>query len=97
MRAPAITSGEKYIGGTYIRNATQATVITMVADLIQEGTIDYRIEWVGEDVHRQVKEVTQGLGTEFLRPIKDALPPEITYDQIRLVVAYLKRTGAPPK
>ena len=33
------------------------------------------------------------LGVERLKPLKDALPPEITYDEIRLVVAKLRREG----
>jgi len=27
---------------------------------------------------------------ERLRPLKDSLPPEVTYDEIRLVVAHLR-------
>jgi len=30
-------------------------------------------------------------GIERLKPAKDILPPEITYDEIRLVVAKLRR------
>jgi hypothetical protein len=31
------------------------------------------------------------VGINGLRPLKDALPPEITYDEIRLVVARVRR------
>jgi hypothetical protein len=31
------------------------------------------------------------VGTDFLKPLKDVLPPEITYDEIKLVVAGLRR------
>jgi Helix-turn-helix domain len=31
------------------------------------------------------------LGTQWLKPLKEALPPEITYEEIRLVAARLKR------
>jgi hypothetical protein len=31
------------------------------------------------------------LGVNGLKPLKDALPPEITYDEIRLVVARVRR------
>ncbi|MGA8284298.1 MAG: helix-turn-helix domain-containing protein, partial [Candidatus Sulfotelmatobacter sp.] len=31
------------------------------------------------------------LGIDGLKPLKDALPPEITYDEIRLVVARVRR------
>ena len=32
-----------------------------------------------------------------LRPLKDALPPEVTYDEIRLVVARLRREQSQAK
>jgi len=32
-----------------------------------------------------------GLGLNSLKNLKDALPPEITYDEIRLVVARVRR------
>jgi hypothetical protein len=34
---------------------------------------------------------------ERLKTLKDALPPEITYDEIRLVVARLRREGSGKK
>jgi ATP-dependent DNA helicase RecQ len=77
-----------------IRGCRLQTVVKRVSDLIEEGTIEYRVNWVGEDIHNQTEEAALRLGTEFLKPIKEALPPEITYGQIRLVVAYLRRTEA---
>jgi hypothetical protein len=33
------------------------------------------------------------LGLEWLKPLKEALPPEITFEEIRLVVARLRRSN----
>jgi hypothetical protein len=36
-------------------------------------------------------------GTNFLKPLKDVLPPEITYDEIKLVVGKWRRDEAAKK
>jgi ATP-dependent DNA helicase RecQ len=74
-----------------IRGRQMSTVVHTIAGLIEEGRVEYRMEWVGEEAHRQTEEAAHRIGSEFLRPLRDALPPEITYDQIRLVVAYVRR------
>ena len=73
-----------------IRGRQLATVVGMVADLIEKGRLEYRLDWVGEAAHRQVEEAAQRLGIQWLKPLREALPPEITYEQIRLVVACLR-------
>jgi ATP-dependent DNA helicase RecQ len=47
---------------------------------------------------RAIQAACARLGVERLKPIKDALPPDVSYDEIRLVVAQLradkKKSGA---
>jgi ATP-dependent DNA helicase RecQ len=74
-----------------IRGRQFQTVINMVADLVEKGRLEYRLEWVGEAHHRQIEEVVRRLGSQWLKPLREALPPEITYEQIRLVVAFVRR------
>jgi len=74
-----------------LRGRQVQTVVNMVADLIEKGRLDYRVEWVGEENHRQIAEAVARLGSQWLKPLREALPPEITYDQIRLVVAWERR------
>jgi ATP-dependent DNA helicase RecQ len=73
------------------RGRQLATVVNMVADLVEKGRLAYDVRWVGEERHRQIEEAVQRLGSNFLKPIKEALPPEVTYEQIRLVVATWRR------
>jgi len=68
----------------------------MVADLVERGRLEYRMDWVGEAAHRRIEEVVRRLGPEWLKPLKEALPPEITFEQLRLVVAYV-RANQPPE
>jgi ATP-dependent DNA helicase RecQ len=78
-----------------IRGRQVATVVNMVADLVEKGRLEYRKEWVGEEAHRVIEEAIGRLGSQWLKPLREALPADISYDQIRLVVAYSRRAGAP--
>ena len=77
-----------------IRGRQFQTVINMAADLIEKGRLEYRMEWVGEANHRQIEEVVRRLGSQWLKPLREALPAEITFEQIRLVVAFVRREEA---
>ena len=72
-----------------IRVRQVATVVSMVADLIEKGRLEYRVEWVGEEHHRRIEEAIGRLGSQWLKPLYEALP-DIGYDQIRLVVACVR-------
>ena len=76
-----------------IRGRKPSTVVNMAADLVEKGRLDYRIEWVGEDDHRLIAEAIERLGSQWLKPLKDALPERITYEQIRLGVAWARRSS----
>jgi ATP-dependent DNA helicase RecQ len=78
------------------RGRQMATVVNMVADLVEKGRLEYRVEWVGEESHRRIEEVVRRLGAQWLKPLREALPAEITYEQIRLVVAYVRSAPEPP-
>ncbi len=76
------------------RGRQVATVVNMVADLVEKGRLEYRVEWVGEESHRRIEEVVRRLGAQWLKPLREALPAEITYEQIRLVVAHARSLRA---
>jgi ATP-dependent DNA helicase RecQ len=74
-----------------LRGRKPSTVVNMVADLIEKGRVEYRMAWVGEEDHRLIAEAIGRLGSQWLKPLRDALPERITYDQIRLGVAWARR------
>jgi ATP-dependent DNA helicase RecQ len=74
-----------------IRGRQLATVVAMVADLVQQGECKFQPGWVGHEKHLKIEEACARLGVGRLRTLKDALPPEITFEEIRLVVARLRR------
>jgi ATP-dependent DNA helicase RecQ len=86
-----LAEGQSFEEIARIRGRQFQTVINMVADLVEKGRLEYRLEWVGEANHRQIEEVVRRLGPQWLKPLREALPPEITYEQIRLVVAFVRR------
>ncbi|MGA2270038.1 MAG: RecQ family ATP-dependent DNA helicase [Bryobacteraceae bacterium] len=89
-----VNEGKSFEEIAQIRGRQLATVVNMVADLVEKGHLEYRMEWVGEANHRQIEEVVRRLGSQWLKPLREALPPEITYEQIRLVVAFARRDEA---
>jgi ATP-dependent DNA helicase RecQ len=74
-----------------LRGRKPSTVVNMVADLVEKGRVEYRMNWVGEEDHKLIAEAIGRLGSQWLKPLRDALPERITYDQIRLGVAWARR------
>ena len=74
-----------------IRGRQITTVVAMVADLVEQGQLEFHAEWVGRAEQKKIEEACASFGLKRLRTLKDALPAEITFDEIRLVVAHLRR------
>jgi ATP-dependent DNA helicase RecQ len=74
-----------------IRGRQLSTIVTMVADLVAGGILEFRAEWVDAEKQQKIEAACALLGWEKFQPLKEALPPEVTYHEIRLVVARLRR------
>jgi ATP-dependent DNA helicase RecQ len=77
-----------------IRGRQLSTVANAVASLIETGQVEFQSGWVSEEKQSVIKAACARAGIERLKPVKDILPPEITYHEIRLVVARLRREEA---
>jgi ATP-dependent DNA helicase RecQ len=86
-----LAEGRSFEEIAQIRGRRVATVISLVASLVEKGEVEFQPAWVDQDRAAMIRTACERLGTEWLKPVKDALPPEITYDEIRLMVAHLKR------
>ncbi len=86
-----LAEGKSFAEIAQVRNRQISTVVGMVADLVEKGRLEYRVEWVGQDIQREVETVAARVGVQWLKPLREALPPSITSEQIRLVVADLRR------
>ena len=68
-----------------------STVIAAVANLLELGTVEFQPGWISGEKESVIRAACARAGIERLKPIKDLAPPEITYDEIRLIVARLRR------
>lgn len=67
------------------------TVVAMIANLVEIGETEFHVEWMPAATYEKISEACGRLGMELLKPIKDSLPEEISYDEVRLVAAHLRR------
>ena len=74
-----------------IRGRQLGSVIGMVADLVEKGQLEFQSGWVDAEKQVQIEAACGRIGLQWLKPLKEALPLEITHDEIRLVVARLRR------
>jgi len=84
-----------------IRGRQLSTVISAVTALVESGEIDFHPDWVDRNKQAVIEAACAGAGgidrVERLRTLKDVLPPEITFDEIRLVLARLRKEQARKK
>ena len=78
-----------------IRERRLNTVIDLVAELVERGRIPCNENWIAADRRALIEAAAGRTGTERMKPIKDALPEEISYGEIRLVIARLKNDAKP--
>jgi ATP-dependent DNA helicase RecQ len=74
-----------------IRGRQMSTIVNAVAKLVEAGQAEFQEAWVSKERLSVIEAACAKAGTAFLKPVKDVLPPEITYDEIRLVAARLRR------
>lgn len=100
MSAPAIETLQMLRRGVSLeeiartRNRTVGTIADTVAELLERGAAELPPGFIVDEKLHAIEEACERLGVERLRPIKDALPAEVTFDEIRIVVADLKRRTA---
>jgi ATP-dependent DNA helicase RecQ len=97
MTAPALetmrllTAGHSFEDIAKIRGRQLSTVVNAVANLVERGDLEFQPGWIDRNKQAVIEAACGKLGTNGLKPLKDALPPEISYDEIRLVVARVRR------
>jgi ATP-dependent DNA helicase RecQ len=73
-----------------IRARQISTIVCTVASLIETGQVKLDPKWISPDAQPLIEVACLKLGVERLKDIKDAVPPYISFDDIRLVVAHLR-------
>jgi ATP-dependent DNA helicase RecQ len=74
-----------------IRGRQLSTIVSGVANLLETGQVDLQSGWVTKEKQSVIEAACAKVGLDRYKPLKDILPPEITYDEIRLVVGHMRR------
>jgi ATP-dependent DNA helicase RecQ len=74
-----------------IRGRQLGSVVSLVADLVEKGQLEFQSGWVESDKQKSIESACARLGVQWLKPLKEALPPEISFEEIRLIVARLRQ------
>jgi ATP-dependent DNA helicase RecQ len=82
--------GHSLIEIASLRGRHLGSVVSLIANLVEKGELQFQPEWVEEAKLASIEEACAKLGMQALKPLKDALAPDITYEEIRLVVARLR-------
>ena len=86
-----LAAGHSFEEIAKIRDRRLNTVVYMIADMVERGALEFQPAWVDPGKTAAIEAACAQLGLEKLKSLKEALPPEITYEEIRLVVAKLRR------
>jgi ATP-dependent DNA helicase RecQ len=71
-----------------------ATVVNTIAALVESGQVEFQPAWIDRNRDAVITAACERAGLDNLtrlKPLKEVLPPEISYEEIRLVVARLRR------
>jgi ATP-dependent DNA helicase RecQ len=92
-----LDEGQSFAEIAVIRGRQLSTIINSVAELIENGDIEFKDGWVEAARQKEIEEACARLGTGGLRPIKDAVSEDISFGDIRLVAAKLRWEAKQPK
>jgi ATP-dependent DNA helicase RecQ len=73
-----------------IRARQVSTIVCTVASLIETGQIKLDAKWISPDAQPLIEAACMKQGVERLKDIKEAVPPYVSFEDIRLVVAHLR-------
>jgi ATP-dependent DNA helicase RecQ len=74
-----------------IRGRQLSTVVSAVANLVESGQVEFQESWVSKEKESVIAAACAKVGMERLKALKDILPAEINYDEIKLMVGKLRR------
>ena len=76
--------GHSFLEIANLRGRHLGSVVGLIANLVEKGELQFQPGWIEEAKLASIEEACARLGTRALKPIKDALAPDVTYEEIRL-------------
>jgi ATP-dependent DNA helicase RecQ len=92
-----LNNGKSFEEIAAIRGRQISTVMSTVAALVETGELEFSPAWLSPEKVSVIEAACTRLqtdGYQRLKPLKEILPPDITYSEIRLVVARLRRQSS---
>ena len=89
-----LNEGKTFEEIAQLRGRQFATIVNTVAALVESGQVEFQSAWMDRNREAVIAAACERAGLDNLtklKPVKEVLPPEITYEEIRLVVARLRR------
>lgn len=88
--ARLLVEGRTFAEIAQIRSRKLSTVVSLVAEMVERGDLEFQPAWIAPEKFAAIEAACKAHGSDRLKPLKDALPQEIAYEEIRLVVAHLR-------
>ncbi len=85
-----LNEGRTFAEIAQLRDRQLSTVVGMVADLVERGELVFQNSWVSETHHALIDAAVRAHGAQWLKPLRQSLPVEVTAEEIRLVVAKIR-------
>ena len=85
-----LKKGHSFAEIAQLRGRKIATVVALIANLVEQGELPFDPAWVGAERLALIQNAAAKRGLDLLGPLKKDLPAEITFEEIRLVVAHLR-------
>jgi ATP-dependent DNA helicase RecQ len=89
-----ISEGKTFAQIAEIRGRQLNTVIGMVAELVEKKRLGFDPAWVPAKNLPLIEATVKQLGAQWLKPLREALPEAVTFEEIRLVVAKVRSETA---
>jgi ATP-dependent DNA helicase RecQ len=74
-----------------LRGRKVSSVVALVADLVERGATAFQEGWVEASKRELIREAAERKGLDLLKPIKETLGEEVSYEEVRLIVAVMRR------
>ncbi len=72
------------------RERQVSTIVCTVANLIESGRVELHPEWISPGAQAHIEAACGKVGVERLTEIKTGVPPFVSFNDVRLVVAHLR-------
>lgn len=86
-----LEQGHTFAEIAQLRGRKVSSVVALVGDLLERGETQFQERWMSAERHQQIRAACQRLGLEMMKPVQEALAGQASPDEIRLVMAEMKR------